>query len=105
MMFFILFDIGMAVVMFLVGIYFYKSNGKAANSLSGYNMKSAEERKKYDETQMCKDYGKRMMIMAIPFLIGAAIDIRFVGTGCIVAWGLWIIMFIFLLVERHRREQ
>lgn len=29
-------------------------------------MKSAEERKKYDEKKMCKDYGKRMMLWPIP---------------------------------------
>ena len=40
-------------------------------------MKSAEERKKYDEKKMCKDYGKRMMLWPIPFFIGAVIDFIF----------------------------
>lgn len=66
-MFCVLFDMGMSAIMFIIGILFYKSNGKATNFLSGYNMRSTEERKKYDEIQMCKDYGKRMMYMAIPF--------------------------------------
>ena len=104
-MFCVLFDIGMAVIIFIIGILFYKSNGKAANFLSGYNVRTTEERKKYDEIQMCKDYEKRMMYMAIPFLLGAVIDIRFVGIGCLVAWGIWLIMFIFLLIERHKRER
>ncbi|MCQ4791455.1 DUF3784 domain-containing protein [Blautia obeum] len=30
-------------------MWFYKSEGKATKFLSGYNMKSADERKKYDE--------------------------------------------------------
>ena len=47
----------MAVIMFLFGMWFYKSEGKATKFLSGYNMKSADERKKYDENAMCK--GKR----------------------------------------------
>lgn len=47
-------------------LLFYRSNGKAVNFLTGYNMKSAEERKKYDEKKMCKDYGKRMMLWPIP---------------------------------------
>ena len=46
-MFYIVFDFAMAVIMFLFGIYFYKSKGKAARFLSGYNMKSEDERKKY----------------------------------------------------------
>lgn len=105
MIFCILFDIGMSAIMLIVGILFYKSNGKAADFLSGYNMRSAEERKKYDEIEMCKVYGKRMIRMAIPFLIGAVIDIRFVGIGCLAAWGLWLILFILLLIERHKRER
>ena len=44
--------------------------------LSGYNMKSADERKKYDENAMCKAYGKGMMFMSVPFIIGIIIDIR-----------------------------
>lgn len=58
-------------------LLFYRSNGKAVNFLTGYNMKSAEERKKYDEKKMCKDYGKRMMLWPIPFFIGAVIDFIF----------------------------
>jgi len=105
MIFYVFFDIGMAVIMLAMGILFYKSNGKAANLLTGYNMKPNKERKEFDEIQLCKDYGKRMMYMAVPFLVGAVIDIGFAGIGCIVAWGIWLVMFIFLLVERHKREQ
>ena len=63
-MFYIVFDFMMAVIMFLFGMWFYKSEGKATKFLSGYNMKSADERKKYDENAMCKAYGKRMMFMS-----------------------------------------
>jgi len=104
MAFYVLFDIGMAVIMLAIGVSFYKSNGKAANLLSGYNMKPAQERKKYDEKQMCRDYGKRMLYMAIPFSLGIVIDIWFAGIGCLVACGLWLAMFILLLIERHKRE-
>ena len=45
---YIIFDFAMAVIMLLFGIWFYRSKGQASNFLSGYNMKSAEERKKYD---------------------------------------------------------
>lgn len=104
-MFFIVFDFAMAVIMFLFGFYFYKSNGNAARFLSGYNMKSANERKKYDENAMCKAYGKRMMLMALPFMLGIMIDIRYEGIGCLIAWAAWIVMLILLLVDRHKREQ
>ena len=108
-MFYIVFDFMMAVIMFLFGMWFYKSEGKATKFLSGYNMKSADERKKYDENAMCKAYGKRMMFMSVPFiigiiidiLIGIIIDIQYQGIGCWIAWGIWLIMFVLLLIDRH----
>ena len=44
-MFYIVFDFAMAVIMFLFGMWFYNSEGKAAKFLSGYNIKSVDERK------------------------------------------------------------
>ena len=84
---------------------FYKSEGKAAKFLSGYNMKSADELKKYDDNAMCKAYGKRMMFMSVPFIIGIIIDIRNQGIGYFIAWVIWFIMFVLLLIDRHRRER
>ena len=84
---------------------FYKSEGKAAKFLSGFNMKSEDDRKKYDDNAMCKAYGKRMMFMSVPFIIGIIIDIRNQGIGYFIAWGIWFIMFVLLLIDRHRRER
>ena len=103
-MFYIVFDFAMAVIMLLFGIWFYRSKGQASKLLSGYNMKSAEERKKYDENAMCKAYGKRMMFMSIPFIAGMIIDIWYIGIGCLMAWVIWFVMFILLLMDRHKRE-
>ena len=104
-MFYIVFDFAMAVIMFLFGIYFYKSKGKAARFLSGYNMKSEDERKKYDENAMCKACGKRMIVMSLPFIVGIIIDTQYQGIGCLIAWVGWVVMFILLLVDRHKRER
>ena len=104
-MFYIVFDFAMAVIMLLFGIWFYRSKGQASKFLSGYNMKAAEERKKYDENAMCKAYGKRMMFMSVPFIIGIIIDIQYQGIGCWIAWGIWLIMFVLLLIDRHKRER
>ena len=98
-------DILVAVLMFLFGLYFYKSNGRAAGLLTGYNMRSDEERKNYDEKAMCKSYGIRMMIMAVPFLIGAVIDYFVLGIGSLIDWAGWIILFILLLIDRAKREK
>ena len=103
-MFYIIFDFAMAVISLLFRIWFYRSKGQASKFLSGYNMKSAEERKKYDENDMCKVYGKRMMLMSIPFIAGIIIDIWYIGIGCLIAWLIWFVMFILLLMDRHKRE-
>ena len=68
-------------------------------------MRSKEERKKYNEMEMCKSYGKRMMIMAIPFLLGAIIDSFVSGLGCVLAWGIWIFLLFLLLLERTKKEK
>ena len=104
-MFYVIFDFCMAVIMLLFGIGFYRSGGKAADYLTGYNMRSADERRKYDEDAMCKAYGKRMMFMSVPFIIGIIIDIQYLGIGCLIAWGIWFIMFVLLLIDRHKRER
>ena len=103
-MFYIVFDFAMAVVMLLFGIWFYRSKGQASKFLSGYNMKSTEERKKYDENAMCKVYGKRIMFMSLPFIAGMIIDIWYIGIGCLIAWAIWFAMFILLIMYRHKRE-
>ena len=103
--FYIVFDFAMAVIMFLFGISFVKSNGKAAAFLSGYNMKSKEERKQYDEKEMCRVYGNRMMWMALPFVAGAAIDLLYSGIGCLAACVIWTVQFVLLMKERMKREK
>ena len=104
-MFYIIFDFTMAVIMLSFGIWFYRSNGSAVRFLSGYNMRSEDERKKFDENAMCKAYGKRMMVMALPFILGIIIDTQYQGVGCLIAWSAWIVMLILLLVDRHKRER
>ena len=101
----IIFDLSMAAIMFLFGVYFSRSNGKAAKLLTGYNTRSDEERKNFDEAAMCRGYGKRMMIMALPFLAGAVIDFFANGSGCVMAWIGWVVLFLLLLAERAKREK
>lgn len=104
-MFYIMFDLCMAIIMLIFGVLFYKSKGKASKFLSGYNMRPDEERKKYNENEMCMAYGKRMLFMSLPFFVGMLIDIWFTGIGCLIAWSVWLVLFILLLVDRHKRER
>lgn len=101
----ILFDLCMAIIMFFFGLYFYKSKGKASNLLTGFNMRPDEEQQRYDKVKMCTTYGVRLMIMAIPFLLGACIDIFFPGKGCLIAWIVWTVLFISLMAKRMKMEK
>ncbi len=103
-MFFIIFDLGMALLLLILGWYFYKSKGKASNFLTGYNSKNTNERECFDEEKMCKAYGKRMIIWAVPFLIGAIVDIFKPGAGCVLAWIGYIVLFIWHMVDRAKNE-
>ena len=46
-----------------------------------------------------------IMFMSLPFIIGIIIDIQYQGIGCWIAWGIWLIMFVLLLIDRHKRER
>jgi hypothetical protein len=99
------FDLLMMVVLFFMGLCFYRSNGKGANLLSGYNMKTKEERSRFDEPQMCRIYGRKMMQMAIPFFFGAVIDLILPGRGCLLAWIVFAVLFVRLLRLRGKMEK
>lgn len=101
----IMFDLFMAIIMFLIGLFFYKSKGKATQLLTGFNMRPDEEQQKYDKTKMCTSYGVRLMLMAIPFLLGACIDIFFMGKGCLIAWIVWTVLLVSLLIKRTKMEK
>ena len=100
-MFFIIFDLGMAICFFAFGLWFYKSGGSASNYLTGYNQKSND---RMDDKEMCKIYGKRMMCWGIPFSVGAIIDAFTAGIGCTLAWIVWISLFIWHIIDRRKRE-
>ena len=68
-------------------------------------MKSTEERKQYDEKEMCRVYGNRMMWMALPFVACAAIDLLYSGIGCFAACVIWTVQFVLLMKERMKREK
>ncbi|RHS80213.1 hypothetical protein DW923_12975 [Butyricicoccus sp. AM42-5AC] len=38
------------------------------------------------------------------FFIGMVLDIKHQGIGCLIGWGIWFIMFVLLLIDRHKRE-
>ena len=94
-----------ALCMFLIGLYLHGSNGKADDYLTGNNLRSEAQRKKVNEVFMCQCYGKRMMVMALPFLFGMILDLFKPGIGTGLAWLVWFVLFILLLVKRAKLEK
>ena len=45
-----------------------------------------------------------LMFMAVPFIVGGVVDYKYAGIGTVIAWGIWIVMFILLLAKRNKRE-
>jgi hypothetical protein len=95
----------MALLLFVLGLCFYKSKGKASNFLTGYNFNKANLKASFDEERMCKDYGKRMMVWSVPFLSGAAVDKFKPGIGCILAWIAYTIFLIWHIIDRSKNER
>ena len=50
-------------------------------------------------------YGADKYSNSFYFIVGIIIDIQYQGTGCLIAWMIWLIMFISLLIDRHKRER
>lgn len=101
-MFYIIFDLIMAIIFFGLGIYFYTSKGKGIRFLTGY---SKTIKSKDYEVYLCKRYGKKIISWGLVFIIGGCIDAFYEGIGCLFAWAVWFVMFILLLVERSKKEK
>jgi hypothetical protein len=97
------FDLGMAAAMLLLSLPFLLSKkGKACVLISGYNMKTPEERAKYDEPRICRVFGTRIALWSIPFFIGFFIDLARPGVGCAIAWVLWGAVFAYHFIDMAR---
>lgn len=105
MLFCTLFDLGMALIFVLFGLWFYRRGEQACHYLTGYTALSDAQRAKLDLPAMGRAYGARMLWMAVPFLAGAAIDCFVPELGCALAWGVWIVLFAALLRLRIRLER
>lgn len=86
-------------ILFLLGLGFYCSHGKAARFIAGYNEKSKEEREEYDEEKLCKALGKRFFYMSLIFVVGLLIDLKWLGAGLLISVILMMLAGIILLVD------
>lgn len=76
----------------IVGVFLMLGE-KATIIISGFNLKSKDEKKQYDTKRMIKDYRNSMLIWTLIFLVGA-IGSYYINQYCsIVAFVIWLIIF------------
>ena len=102
--FLIPFDALMAAIFVLTGYGFWRSDGRAARYIAGFNSKSEAEQRQYDTGRLCADFGRRMVLWSLCFIVGSAVDCFFPGIGSALAWGIWLVLLIRHVVDMSRHE-
>ena len=102
--FLIPFDALMAAIFVLTGYGFWRSDGRAARYIAGVNRKSEAEQRQYDTGRLCADFGRRMVLWSLCFIVGSAVDCFFPGIGSALAWGIWLVLLIRHVVDMSRHE-
>lgn len=79
---------------FIISMIFIIFKERSCILISGYNFKSKEERKQYDEKRISKDYGLNCLKYSLIFLIGA-IGCIFISDWCFyISLIIWVLYFI-----------
>ncbi len=99
----VIIELVMAVLFFMMGVMFSKSNGKGCKYLAGYNIASEEERKQYNEKRICKYMGRQFQLIAMFFVLGAIVDWFWPEKGYIIAFVLFIMWLIHHIYIRYKK--
>ena len=94
-------DFMMVLLYLIIGILFIRSNGRAIRYLTGHNL---DENIANKSKELCIIYGKQIMKWSVCFIIGFAIDLRWVGAGLILAFILNTVLIFRLIVLRVHLE-
>lgn len=88
----------MTIIFLIFGLIFAIMKEKGASLIAGYNFKSKEERKEYDEKQMSEDMRNLFFIYSLIFLAGTVAT--YIG-GKIWFWISFMIWLIYFLKNFH----
>ena len=82
------------VIFFILVLCVFSILGeKSIVLISGFNLKSKDEREKYNKEKMIKDYKKSFTIWTLIFLVGA-IGSYYINQYCsVIAFIIWLIIF------------
>lgn len=76
---------------FIISMIFFIFKEKSCILIAGYNFKSKDERKQYDENRISKDYGFTFLKYSLIFLIGT------IGCILISEWCFFVSLLIWIL--------
>jgi ABC-type multidrug transport system fused ATPase/permease subunit len=100
----LLMDIGLALILQAMGIYFIRSNGKGVKFIAGFNSKSETEQSAYNLRDICVDFGVKIVLYGILYTIGGIIDLFFIGWGISIA-SVGFMVLVFVNVYQSRDSQ
>ena len=98
---FICLDMIMVLIFLLLAFFFFKYPSKAIKFVAGYNLKSLDDRKLYDEVRICHDISKILLCYTLLFVIGAVIDFFTGWIGYCIAWVLFVVLLIMNIVRNR----
>ena len=98
----ILFELVMVLILFLIGLYFLKTQ----NTETGILFLSGDY-SGFDTTRICRDTGKRIMIWGMPFLLGIIVAIFNPSISIKIAFGIFAVLVIFhiadMIINRNKK--
>jgi len=83
----------MVFFLMLASVFHYRKE-KACSLISGYNFKSKEERKKYDEKRMSLDMRNFLVICSGFYFLGAITAFIWGAIGFWMSFGIWFLYFL-----------
>lgn len=83
----------MAIMFLIFGLIFAIMKEKGASLIAGYNFKSKEERKKYDEKQMSIDMRNLFFTYSLIFLVGTVATYMWGKVWFWISFVIWLIFF------------
>ncbi|MDR0948543.1 MAG: DUF3784 domain-containing protein [Lachnospiraceae bacterium] len=91
----LLLDIGLALILQIMGLCFIRSKGKGVKFIAGFNNKSEKEQSEYNLRDICIDFGMQLILYGTLFTGGVVIDLFFTGGGISLASvGFMVLVFV-----------
>ena len=83
-----------AAVFGILAVIFAFMKGKAAILISGFNMLPSNERENYDKAMMSLDMRNALILWMVIFLLGAVCSFFISNYSVLVAFIVWLIVFM-----------